>query len=301
MGGISRRQSLKLLECAYDSGVRHFDVARSYGYGEAESVLGDFLQSKRDRVSVTTKVGIDPFIASSSYYRAARHLLRPLVRRFPGLSRGVRRVAAAPVRRVPLTPKVLTDSLHLSLKKLRVEKVDLLLLHECDLLAASSEELIARLDALVMAGDIGSYGVGASVLTTRSLISGKAAYPVFQFENNPIAKTGDIVTHARAIGSTAITHRSVGLILENCSKRLKDKNVRSHWSNILDFDAGDSCELARMFVRYSLTRNMFGPVIFSTRNEERIRSNCETSTSPLSEKMMKSLETMCELLSNTGD
>ena len=34
--------SLRLLEAAYDAGIRHFDVAPMYGYGEAESCLGEF-------------------------------------------------------------------------------------------------------------------------------------------------------------------------------------------------------------------------------------------------------------------
>ena len=36
MGALGRRQSLRLLEAAYDAGIRHFDVAPMYGYGEAE-------------------------------------------------------------------------------------------------------------------------------------------------------------------------------------------------------------------------------------------------------------------------
>ena len=32
MGALGRRQSLRLLEAAYDTGIRHFDVAPMYGY-----------------------------------------------------------------------------------------------------------------------------------------------------------------------------------------------------------------------------------------------------------------------------
>ena len=55
MGAMSGRDSLALLEAAYDAGIRHFDVAPRYGYGEAESCLGEFLQRHRGQVTVTTK------------------------------------------------------------------------------------------------------------------------------------------------------------------------------------------------------------------------------------------------------
>ncbi|HBO81473.1 MAG TPA: aldo/keto reductase, partial [Cupriavidus sp.] len=35
MGALDRRQSLSMLRAAYDAGVRHFDTAPMYGYGEA--------------------------------------------------------------------------------------------------------------------------------------------------------------------------------------------------------------------------------------------------------------------------
>jgi aryl-alcohol dehydrogenase-like predicted oxidoreductase len=54
------QERLQLLECAYDAGIRHFDTAPYYGYGEAERVLGEFLRGKRDQVTITTKFGIQP-------------------------------------------------------------------------------------------------------------------------------------------------------------------------------------------------------------------------------------------------
>src|ERR1700758_4585424 len=58
MGATGRCDSLKLLETAYDAGIRHFDVAPMYGYGEAESCLGEFLERHRGQITVATKFGI---------------------------------------------------------------------------------------------------------------------------------------------------------------------------------------------------------------------------------------------------
>src|ERR1043166_773860 len=50
----------RLLDTAFDGGVRHFDVARYYGYGEAEGALGDFAAAHRAQITITTKFGIEP-------------------------------------------------------------------------------------------------------------------------------------------------------------------------------------------------------------------------------------------------
>ena len=44
LGRTGRTESLRALAAAWDEGIRFFDIARSYGYGEAEALLGEFLQ-----------------------------------------------------------------------------------------------------------------------------------------------------------------------------------------------------------------------------------------------------------------
>src|SRR3990170_2143406 len=48
----------RLLHAAYDAGFRHFDVAPSYGLGAAERVLGRFLRTRPEGVTIGTKVGM---------------------------------------------------------------------------------------------------------------------------------------------------------------------------------------------------------------------------------------------------
>src|SRR5689334_980851 len=58
--GTDASNAIRVLEVAFDAGVRHFDTARYYGYGEAEGILGRFLNSRRSQVTITTKFGIEP-------------------------------------------------------------------------------------------------------------------------------------------------------------------------------------------------------------------------------------------------
>ena len=84
MARLGRRESVRLLEVAHESGITHFDTARAYGYGEAESAVGDFLAGRRDAVTVTTKVGLLP-PRNSRGLRAAKAVARAAVSRAPAL------------------------------------------------------------------------------------------------------------------------------------------------------------------------------------------------------------------------
>ncbi len=94
MGATSRRESLRLLETAYDAGIRHFDVAPMYGYGDAESCLGEFLQHHRGQVTVATKYGIPP-AKKSTVLRFGRNIAGPIVKQLPGLKRRLASAANA--------------------------------------------------------------------------------------------------------------------------------------------------------------------------------------------------------------
>ena len=93
MGALGRRQSLHLLEAAYEAGIRHFDVAPMYGYGEAEGCLGEF-RSRHDDITITTKYGIAP-PKRGGLLRTARRIVGPALQRVPALKRRVARAAGA--------------------------------------------------------------------------------------------------------------------------------------------------------------------------------------------------------------
>jgi aryl-alcohol dehydrogenase-like predicted oxidoreductase len=48
------------LNRAFEQGIVYFDVARSYGYGQAEGIVGKFARGKRDQVIIASKFGIVP-------------------------------------------------------------------------------------------------------------------------------------------------------------------------------------------------------------------------------------------------
>lgn len=119
-GLVSARATRALVRHAHDLGVRVFDVAPSYGDGEAERRLGDAIAGlRRDRIFISTKAGI-------------------------GAS-GARDFSADGVRR----------SLDASLTRLKLERIDALFLHG----PAPHEIDDALLSTLVDLRDAGRVGV----------------------------------------------------------------------------------------------------------------------------------------------
>ncbi|MBC8217966.1 MAG: aldo/keto reductase [Planctomycetes bacterium] len=53
---LSTEDRIKLVRYAYDSGIRYFDTAISYTYGDSQAIIGQGLKDVRDNVFITTKV-----------------------------------------------------------------------------------------------------------------------------------------------------------------------------------------------------------------------------------------------------
>ena len=89
MGRVGRAPSLRAIAAALDAGVTHFDVARSYGYGEAEALVGEALRGKRDKIVIASKFGLNP-PRSAGALRALKPIAQQLAATIPG-ARGVLR------------------------------------------------------------------------------------------------------------------------------------------------------------------------------------------------------------------
>jgi predicted aldo/keto reductase-like oxidoreductase len=53
---LSTEDRVKLVRYAYDSGIRYFDTAISYTYGDSQAIVGKALKNVRDNVFIATKV-----------------------------------------------------------------------------------------------------------------------------------------------------------------------------------------------------------------------------------------------------
>jgi len=160
VGGADLKQSAKLVEAALDLGIRYFDVAPSYGLGTAEDVLGAVLGTQRKDITLASKAGISR-PAGGGGLSIARKYLGPVLRRSKVLTSAALRLLRGTSTRGRFMPDDVKTSLDESLKRLKTDHLDILLLHD-PLLSDMTDELIRFCEDLKTAGAVSCLGIGVN-------------------------------------------------------------------------------------------------------------------------------------------
>lgn len=266
-------ERLRILETAFDAGIRHFDVARYYGLGEAEGVLGEFLKSRRSEVTITTKFGIQPPQRSSSF-KALTVVGRQVARLAPFLRSSLAKRAKGFVQSGAFSVDTAQASLETSLRELKTDYIDIYLLHEPLLEDTQTEGLLEFLQNSVKSGKIGRFGVGTSIENIIKMYDAQQ-HPflkVVQFENS--ALTRNLERLPTLDSELVITHRPLAESFRQLQKRLlNDSQTLQQWSQALNVDCGNPLVLASLMLNYAVQVNQQGLVLFSSCSCKHIESN----------------------------
>jgi D-threo-aldose 1-dehydrogenase len=273
MGGISERESLLLLETAFDAGIRHFDVAPAYGHGQAERCLGKFLRGKREQVTVATKYGILP-PTRAGLLGAAHSVVRPVAARLPGVRKRLAQAAAGLRSKASFFAEEARRSLEHSRRELGIDFIDLWLLHEATADDLDGSDLLPFLQEMQHRGLIGAYGVGAERGRLNELWRRHGDYcRVLQFEWSVLEKN-----QAAFPGVFVIRHRAISGAVGAFGYRFQqDAGLCRRWSNAVDLDLSDTKLLAGVLLQAALVENPKGMVLFSSRVSEHIRENVQAA------------------------
>lgn len=168
LGQRNRRDSLAAISCMLEHGVRHIDTARSYGWGEAEGLIGHALEGiPRDRYILVTKCGYVP-IRRTRFLSMAKKVGRQLMSVAPSLRDIIRSAAGSGAFQPETTYDValLDASVQTSLVELRVSYLDVLILHNFDPQIAGLKPVVAWMKRLKEKSVIREYGfsIGPSFL-----------------------------------------------------------------------------------------------------------------------------------------
>lgn len=289
MARMDRPTSVRCLELAFDAGVTHFDVARMYGYGEAESALGDFLAGRRDQVTVTTKLGIAPPRASAAL-SAAKAIARRGLALVPALRGAARRRAAQLHEGGRFGVADARESLETSLRELRTDHVDLLLLHECSPEDVDQDELLGFLTSCVDSGTVRQFGIATDPVAARRILDEAPDYaPVVQMHNSVLSPAAD------AIGDLArrpvISHSVLFDALDPVHAHVTASDERRHgWSDAVGADCADRAVLAGLMLAAASWAGDAAIALFSSRSEGHIRANVERSESATPEQVSRFLD-----------
>jgi D-threo-aldose 1-dehydrogenase len=278
MGAMGRRASLAILEAAYDAGIRHFDVAPMYGYGEAESCLGEFLQRHRNQVTVTTKYGIPPG-KKSSLISAARRVAAPLIKTLPSLKHRLAQAANAatrPSERTTFTPQEAKASLERSLAELRTDHIDLWLLHEVSAANLHDDALLNLLEQERQRGTIGSFGIGSSADKIPTILAEHPAYcRTLQYEWS-ILDTYVEASPAIPVSHFRIHHRALTNNFRSLHRALtENRELCQRWSASTYIDLSNAKGLARLMLKAALLMNPASIILFSSKNSHHIEANAK--------------------------
>jgi D-threo-aldose 1-dehydrogenase len=268
----SAAQRRRLLEVALDHGITHFDAAPMYGLGIAESELGRFARGRRDQISIATKFGIAPTLAAQGLARVQGPVRRVLAAS-PALRRRARSEAAGPssggagsllYRSTGFDTAGARASLERSLKRLRTDYIDLLLLHDPEPATVRYEELAGFLDQARSAGRIRDWGVAGEPAPTLAVARGfPQAPPVLQVRDDLLDRPGAGIEAPAS--PTRITFGLLGGALASIVAHVTaDAEARRRWSDAIGVDCGSREAVASLVLRQAIRENPDGVVLFGT-------------------------------------
>jgi hypothetical protein len=259
--------SQQLLVAAYDAGIRHFDVARSYGYGRAEGMLGRFLRDREDAVTVATKLGIFPprLPQSQLVYRIAR-----IVRKLPAVHAWARRRTDSAVTPRRFDAAIARESLETSFRELGLAHIDILLLHDVQP-GDVTEDLMAVLLAAVTDGRVGRLGTATDREATQ--IIGQEWPQLASTLLVPISLVGAMPPPPRRSGQLLLAHSVLGSDLEVIHNWLRSSSDRlSEWSARLNSDISERSALAHALLDLATLENPTGLTVFSSSSPAHVLS-----------------------------
>lgn len=272
-GGLELKTNLRLVDIAYDKGIRHFDVAPLYGIGTAEDVLGRSLAGRRDRVTIATKVGrprpkltfkkqLVRFLASPVRKFASSHLRRKEVGKASGFQ---------PKSCFELS--FVKESLESSLRFLRTDYLDLFLLHEVSI-EDLNDELFLFLENGKRNGLFKCFGIASRFDLVREIEQGCPEYNFDAVQYSWSVLDGN---QPRVFPSSQhITHRSIARAFLPLSAWFKlNPVVANRVSEKVGVDVCVDSNLVSLLVVSALVRDDKDHVLFSTRSASRLSENID--------------------------
>jgi D-threo-aldose 1-dehydrogenase len=278
-------KAVALLDEAFNLGITHYDVARLYGFGQAEGILGKFLQGKRDRVTVTTKFGLQP-PPGLAKRKGLVSFARKMSHRFKFVSQLVRWTFRGGLPAGNYSPHDAAASLETSLRELKTDYVDLFELHECEVKDARNDDLIAYLEGEVTRGRIRCFGIGSMAARLGDDADQfDKRYSVLQFDSYLGSQHLEMMKNIAGRG--VITFQVMHYAKAVAAAARADGTLLARWRDRLGVDVTDESVVRGMMLRHAVFLNPAGIALFATTKTENLRANIRRfSEGPPSSELM---------------
>lgn len=165
LGSINKKTAQYALDFALENGVNHLDLARSYGYGDAEGFVGKAIKGKRDQLVLASKFGIE-----ANWKASFMKPLKPIAREVKNFIKknknqtltitNSKNVADRFLDRiVPLRANLMKKSLEKSLIELQTDYLDYFFIHEPFHSVTYIDEINEMVQRLKEEGKIRAFGI----------------------------------------------------------------------------------------------------------------------------------------------
>ncbi|MCK1667863.1 aldo/keto reductase [Bradyrhizobium sp. 153] len=287
----TRREALRLLETAMDCGVTYFDTARMYGAGRAEGILGELTARNRERLVLASKAGILPQ-TRALHVRAMSRSIRFLHKVAPNTKHHVSVPSASVPRFGAFGLVEFRKSVETSLKELRTDYLDILLLHECTAADLDKTDLLHYLNDLKCEGKIRAFGIATGIEETISILERHAG--LLDVVQIPSAIWNMNVRKLPAIDGLVITHSSLtGRFSILLDRLASDERLAAEWHSLTQIDPRDSTKLAHLLLFHALNANPNGMVIFFSSSPANVAANVKSvSSHAIDEKQIAGLNAL---------
>lgn len=218
-GGRDEKESIATLEKSIELGINFWDTADIYGSGENETLLSKVLVPHREKIFIATKFG---FIATpdNPFY-------------------------------LDVSPAHMRTAVEASLKRLKIETIDLYYAHRVDP-KVPVEEMVGAMSELVEAGKVRYLGL--SEASPESLKKAHAVHPIsaLQSEYSPLTRDveKELLPLCKELGITLVPFSplSRGLLTNTIDNQQLDKtDFRKDHPRFMDKYWQNNQKLARAF------------------------------------------------------
>ena len=282
-GSISIKKSKKLLKHAFKNKINFYDTAPSYGYGKVEQILSSLIKNKRNKIFLSTKVGLHK----------------------------KKNTAFNQIDLFNFKPYFIKKQLNESLKRLQTSYVDVLFLHSPTILNCKNIIQIKKLmDELKKAGKIRFSGISPKSPKDGIYFLSKAKFDFVQLNFNlidhRIFETGIYeLCRKKNIKIVARTPFNLGFLAKkhnlNKIKKNKKNDHRSRWNlqqlkiwnNSYDLfsDLAKKNSMASLALRYCLSFKSVFAVIPGMMSFENINENSKKiNTRKLENKILSKIK-----------
>jgi len=159
---VNQKDANFIIETLINKGINYIDTSPYYGFGNAERIVAKSIQGKRNELFISTKFGIS-IRNSNSFIRKLIPWSRKIYS-IPGVKNAFKKTSGNYIIDKILTVEQVSTSIYSSLKNLRVEYLDLLIVHNNIGAYIEDNELIDYLLELRNKQIIFNYGVSTNQL-----------------------------------------------------------------------------------------------------------------------------------------